>query len=439
VGGVEAPVGFDTYHHIASGLDVVENWTRYVTKKAPDRTRWYLRAAAGGEPLEAWLDVDDPPFRRRAGLPPSGPFALPTDEDTTAGAAFQTLVAEALRCDLYITDYPGAIDLDGETGYKYPIEAVSPCAAVPLIGLYLRRLGQYRLEHEHQLGRLRRSHAWRGDGAQSVTFFHTGVKSALWATFEWNALAGTMTPADREEFRLFSDSMLHRLEQVLRERDRLLHLLAVAPDGIDEAYAAGDVLDAVLLLSLAAIDAAAEAANLVFALGVNKPSWSDKQFIAKLATKSQGVADRFGECTGGGDYRVWSALKELRNAIHSEAISRMPVIYVVDDFAGRVLLPIPATRFVKVRDHFDDEEMGGLDRWGIFENVQGTSGAHLHPGEFVEELVPRVFALIHRIMVAALKDLGISPDALHANRYGRPLAVSEQDALALLGIKRVHY
>jgi hypothetical protein len=175
----------------------------------------------------------------------------------------------------------------------------------------------------------------------------------LWATFEFELLSGSLAAqADAQEFKLFVDTMLHRLEQMLRERDRLFQLLAVAPTDSAIGYFAGDSFDTILLLSLAALDAAAEAVNKIFELNIDKPSWNNKGFVKDLSKLCEGLARRFRAATGGDDFRVFRSLSELRNSIHSEAISHAPAIFVVHDFPGRVLLPIPASRFSAAKEHF---------------------------------------------------------------------------------------
>lgn len=438
VGSTSTPRGFDRTTYIGHAIDAVENWAQYAICPVGDREQWVVCSAAGGEPIEARLDVDDPPFRLRAGLPIGGPIALPIAEDTLAGAAFQTLVAKALRCDVYVTDVPAMIDLDGKSGYKYPTEAVSPRAAVPLLGLYLRRLGRFRLEQDHRIGRRSPHPAFFSRGDEAITFFHTAVRSMLWATFEWELLSHkAATPEGEQEFKLFADTMLHRLEQVLRERDHVLHMLAVAPNGIAAGFAAGDALDTILLLSLAALDAIAEAIDKVFGLGANNPGWNNGDFLRRLGRKAEALARLFQEEQGGDSYWLLKTLSELRNSIHSEAISRSPKIPVVHEFAGRVLLPIPPARFAKIREHV--VAMGGLEQWGVFEAVHGSERAHLHPGEFVEALTPRLFALVHRIMSEALRTVDDPSTRSRGGRYGQPLSEGEQDTLRLLGLERVDY
>jgi hypothetical protein len=83
--------------------------------------------------------------------------------------------------------------------------------------------------------------------------------------------------------------------------------------------------------------------------------------------------------------------------------------------------------------------MGGLKSWGIFEDIRDCPGAHVHPGEFVEALLPRTFALIHRIMVEVLSAKGVPTTSLSGVRFGRPLSDSEANGLALLGLDRVIY
>jgi hypothetical protein len=83
--------------------------------------------------------------------------------------------------------------------------------------------------------------------------------------------------------------------------------------------------------------------------------------------------------------------------------------------------------------------MGGLERWGIFEGVHGSERAYLHPGEFIEALTPRLFAVVHRIMIETLRAVDGTIDRSRETRFGRPLSVGEQDALRLLGLERVGY
>jgi hypothetical protein len=437
VGATPPPPGFKWCRYGTGPMEAVENWSEYATTEARGRARLIVRASACGESTETPLDVDDIPFRRSAGLPVDEPFVLPTSEDDPAAPAFQVLVAKALRCDLFITVRPALTDLDAGGGYKHPTEPISPDAAVPLIGLYLRGLGYYRLGDGTLLGRRWRAEPPYRDATQAITFFHQAAQAMLWATFEWELLSDRLAdPSDRAEFTAFGGTMLHRLEQALRERDRLLRMLAVAPFDAAPAFFAGDAFDMILLLSQAALDASAEAVNLLFGLGARNPAWT-RSFVGTLPAKCQPLADLFSEKTSRPHYHIWQALSELRNSIHSVAISGTPTIYVAHDFAGRVLLPIPDRRFAIVREHL--EKLGGLTRWGVFEDAIHQNRPALHPGEFVEQLVPRVFDLIHRVMIATLVAAGVVTYPMSGGRFGRPLSDTEADTLRLLGLARVPY
>jgi len=438
VGGTTPPSGFDRVRHAGQTREVVENWALYEVIDARGRTHLFVRSAAGDEPIETLLNVDDEPFKWSAGVPVDEPFELPIDEEGRAGAAFQTLVAKELQCDLYITDAPDAVDLDGETGYRYPTEIITPEAAIPLLGLYLRGVGRYRLETDRQLGRRQPVIPPIRGGEDVVVFWHTAARSMLWAADDWEHIDDLIPdPAKSEAFAVFAESVLHRLDQLLRERDVLLRFLAVAPAGIEAGYLAERSLDVILLLALAAVDATAEAVAAAFDLDAKRRAWTDERFLKKLSAACTGLADLFQPHTGGDHYAVWQVLSVFRNAIHAEPLSHDPRIPVVHDYAGRTLLPIPPARFDDVKRYLTG--MDGLDRWGVYEGVNGSNKARLHPGEFVEQLVPRVFALVQRIMVEALKGKEVPMNKTWGNRYGRPLSGGEADTLRMLGLGRVAY
>ena len=432
----QPPKGFEHVTVAESGTNAWMHWAQYHRELGTPETRLEVAALLEESVMRERLLVDDPWYRHVAGLKPIAGFAFPADGRSRQGAAFQLLVAKALRCDLFITDLSAAVDLDGDTGFQYPVETVSVTMAVPLIGLYLRRCGVFGLTLRDQVGkRTNRSESLRA-GYDAVEFFNLAVASCLPRSCEWSSLSRKIDDPDAAaNFKGYASSVTHRLEQVLRARDGLLEVLAVSPSSIEPAYVAGDLFDQVLLFSLAAVDATAEAVNSLFALGKVKPMWTTEGFRNAARTLAAEVVELFEERNGGEHYQTWKVMSELRNSIHSAAMSYLPEISVVGDFAGRMMLPIPGHRFVSVKKVLKQPDE--LRQWGIFEATGQDTEARLHPGVFVEQLVPRAFGLINQIMTRSIDAHARRGDQKYRSQSILSLSFPERARLKMLGLECV--
>jgi hypothetical protein len=396
-------------------------------RASPTEARHIARFKRGQNIEEVTLPTSSP-FFTESWLRPD-PDTLSREHNEEKEQAMAMLVARYLLCDLLITERSFSIDIARDFWGNVGVMTVNE--ATPTIGLYLRRRGRFIQTPKPRLGHLPLSRDTPSWG--STWFYGNASRSLFQARFEWEITIGkSEKSANSQELQSLNVTMYHRIGQVLRSRDSLFALLAISPDSFEHGSLVADEVDRLLVFSLGAIDVMAEIVAGILNTSTKRPSWSDPQWIKQVAERiptTQSIFDFKGKKKMG----AFKVLSELRNSIHSEAISQRPTIFVVGEMSGQVLLPIPIARQAEVETGM--EEDGGKQRWG-WRAPSAGAGASINAGEFAGTLIESVVGFIHRIMVDVSR-LDVSAKSGPMDRkHGRPLATDERYALWQLGLTR---
>lgn len=410
--GVRAPVGWVS---VESG-----DWTNGLA----------VAYGKGGKPHRAVLGATD-----------SAVLALlnvtPTDErqgslgsfDRERANAVMLAAAKAIRADLLVSERQ--LPVDPRRGFSWTTTVLSPGDALPVVGLYLRQQGKYVIVQSPTLGETatRPTHWDYG----RVLFYWTAAKDLIPAAWGWSVACKAHAGATGDDTLLpLSAALEWRVEQVLRSRDRLLAALSVPQDNDTKDDALSE-LDAILLWLMAAFDITAQVAHAACSLSSQRlkyAAWQDEEWLKKVAKEAPAFARLVGRGTDG--HRVLTIVRELRNTVHGEALSAAGAIYVVGPQAFEILVRLPNTKNAVVLDAMD--KLGGHAAWGATVPLPDAE-LHLHPGRFVEQLLPRAFALVDGLIAATpvtrLPGVNLKPGELSG---GRPRSLTEKRIRWQLGL-----
>lgn len=165
--------------------------------------------------------------------------------------AFGLLVSKAIRADFFITDRP--LLMDSDSGFLRGTTVIESEAALPLVGLYLRQQEKFVLYRTPALGM--RSAPVRLVGRDRMSFYWEAAQLLLPARHRWDYGYGSHPSATNDTaLSSLPTSLIWRIDQVLRARDRLLATLALVPQDHGSADEAMTELDLILLWLMAAFD-----------------------------------------------------------------------------------------------------------------------------------------------------------------------------------------
>jgi len=152
------------------------------------------------------------------------------------------------------------------------------------------------------------------------------------------------------------------------------------------------LLDQICLWLVGAFDAAAIVADQVLPLNTDERDigWQRRGWLKKVKQACPALATLFEPDTRG--RRLLDILLELRNTIHSQAV--FPAYLSPGQKDNEMFVLVPASRRKRILEAIDGE--GGRLAWGVY--GLNDHRYYLHPAEFVEMLLRRVFALMDRVM-----------------------------------------
>ena len=264
---------------------------------------------------------------------------------------------------------------------------ISPEQAVPLLGLFLRSQNYFFLKG-HRLGASDDIHAVGSD--LSRDFYWPSASDILPNAKRWRLSESDRD--DHEELVGLANAILQRATWVLQNRDRVLALLSVSHDIGSGEEILSEVLQITLWL-LGAVDAAAVIAHRVFDLagGERNASWQNGEWINSLRNEGGEPVAKLVEEGSRGEL-VLSILREVRNTIHGMPPSL--VLFVQNEENANLAISLPKSRnksILKAVVNFEVPEI-----WGFFKSTDGQ--LLMHPGMFVEVMIPSVFELIDSLL-----------------------------------------
>jgi hypothetical protein len=258
------------------------------------------------------------------------------------------------------------------------------------------------------------------------------AKDLIPAAMRWSTACAWHSRATGDDTLVSLPAALEwRIDQVLRSRDRLLTALSV-PQNINTMDDALTELDQILVWLMAAFDITAQVAHV--ALGVpmkiRQAVWQYDDWLKKVADLERPLADLLSN--GNEGEHVFTIVRELRNSVHGEAMSAGGMIPVVGHRAMETLVRIPRKKRQDVLHAMD--ELGGHAAWGVARPFP-DSDLHLHPGEFIERLLPRALSVLNDLMSATPVERLAGVQATSGNLLGtRPQSLYERRIRWQLGL-----
>lgn len=385
----ELPFGLEILRFPYFDHDVVKGWLLNMPDQQ-DRGKYVYYLDEDGETVHSnGYDDEDSRFGLIVASPKHGGcFGFP-DADTYAPDDLHGfLAAEAIDADLYVTTSPTLRDHERfliDIGLK-STSLVTPDSALPLIGLYLRRNDKY-VRAVYDLNSFAFP-ALLGKGL----FYEAAIRELIPAIWNWSRTCARITlHIPGSEIVTFAEATLDRLERSLRARDELLAMTAL-PVTDETSKEILSLLDQICLWLVGALDAAAIVADQVLVLGTKERQigWQRSDWLRKVKQSCPDLAALFEADTRG--RRLLDVLLELRNTIHSQAV--FPAYLSPGKKDNEMFVLVPASRREKILRAIDGE--GGRLAWGVY--GLNDHRFYLHPTEFVEMLLPSVFALMERVM-----------------------------------------
>ena len=216
-----------------------------------------------------------------------------------------------------------------------------------------------------------------------------GLLPASWAWYS-ACLASSQSNGDPALADL-GEAAIRRLDQALRARDRL-HEQSHLEQDADVADEILYQLDMLLLSLSGALDAVARVAHLVYGLSNDRrfASWRGEKWLKELAAKEPLLSQAIALQTSSG--QCLTVLSTLRNSIHGERLRSVirhgggqrpqSLVIIPDALEARFLAAVTA--------------LGGPVKWGI--DARAPIGTWIDASVFIEELVPRIAAVLNRLM-----------------------------------------
>jgi hypothetical protein len=298
--------------------------------------------------------------------------------------ALAAMVANAIGADVFITNraYLHAMSWRVADGVTY----LDVSGALALLGLYLRAQQVYVISQD----------PYRNDSFKMNRglFFWVGTRELLPSAWRWFAACRQhSTGSGNGDLAYLGLSVLQRVQRVLQVRDDV-HVGLNKPQNDDTADEVLSSLDVVLLLLMGAVDATATVVHAV--LGFTSPQkyagWQNQGWLAKVMKLVPALGGLFQ--AGADEAHTLTILRLLRNAIHGEALQ--PLGVGRGRQWDRTLVGLPSSQQADLLAAF--QALGGNGAWGIEQLISGR--IHADPGILLEQLLPRVLAMLNKIMDA---------------------------------------
>jgi hypothetical protein len=309
--------------------------------------------------------------------------SIPLDDVHAAG------VTSSLRADLLVTSNGQLIEATDRPFSELNI--MSSTDALAVIGLFLRTRGIYEMAPPKGLVFGEHLLLW------------TAVRAMLPNGWAWShALVHYSHQNDLSSPTLLHGSLHQRLVRALRYRDQLQAALLVRQNN-DTADHAAEALDNFLVNVVGAFDAAARAAHLCAGLPSDRrhlAGWQKADWLRSLNTPD--LEALHAEGTPG--HQLFKVCRLLRNTVHGEGLQTTSV-----QSGGKPMRTLVALPEDDAADLQTLLRALGSDSatWGL-EPLTGRE-EHLDPGMFVEELLPRVLALLDETLrLSPVDRLGVA-------------------------------
>jgi hypothetical protein len=294
-------------------------------------------------------------------------------------------VASQIKADMIITTRPYLFE-DRRLRPGRDVSVLRPHEALPIVGLYLRRQGQYI--------------TWRDTKGGMATFnrglfYWVATRALLPEGWRWMTACVRESAASGDDTLTYhAQSLLQRVDQAIRARDDAFAALD-APQNNDTADDALAALDRLLICLMGAVDVSARVAHMVLGLpaaDLYQASWKhDGRWERALRRHHRPLADLAKPAAYGDALTV---LRLLRNTVHGAALTPLAVSAGSTGSSTDTLVGLPTTD-AEVLLRCADRQ-GGRDSWGMKELIPGQ--LHADIDILIERLLPEVVAFLNAVM-----------------------------------------
>jgi len=314
-----------------------------------------------------------------------------------ADALAAQVAIQAVGADIYVTEREF---LHRRGGYVTSgVTVCSPAEALPLVSLYLRIQGDFRVRSDHTFNR--------------GLFYWVGTREILPAAWRWVAAClQHSTHSGDESIFLLAGSLLQRIDRALETRDHLHATLNRAQDNDlqDDALAH---LDVILISFMAAFDVAARVAHRVLQLGGDeyRAAWQNRRrrgWWVRVQAAEPALAAVV--AAGSDGDHILTIVRLMRNSVHGVALQSVGYRRRIGPQETLVGLPErdQSTLLVAM------QAVGGQDSWGVRPTIPGLT--HVDPGVIVERLFETVVPLLDQLIkltpVERLAGVALTPEQL---------------------------
>jgi hypothetical protein len=383
---------------IRAGVEVYPGWV-VLTRDAPEGVHGVVftdgpnsnsRSGVMGNACE--IAANDVKTDAYADLPPGIARSRRQADALAAQVAIQGVGA-----DIYVTEREF---LHRRGGYVTSgVTVCSPAEALPLVSLYLRIQGEFRVRDDHTFNR--------------GLFYWVGTREILPAAWRWiTACHQHSTHSGQEPIFLLAGSLLQRVDRALEARDRLHAILNRAQDN-DLREDALAHLDVILISFMAAFDVAARVAHRVLQVGGDEylAGWQKRRsggWWDRVRAVDPALADAV--AAGSDGDHILTIARLLRNSVHGAALQGVGF--------GRRRGPQETLVGLPERDQsallVAMQAVGGQDSWGVRPIIPGR--VYVDPGVIVERLFETVVPLLNQLMnltpVERLAGVALAPEQL---------------------------
>lgn len=295
------------------------------------------------------------------------------------------VAAHGIEADIFITDREYLLNSTSKLVDSRDVTIVSIEDAIPLLSLYLRAQGVYRLPMPTSGVNLTFN---RG------LFYWVGTRALLPESWRWFSACVYHSDGIGDDKLLgLGGSTLSRVQRAIEARDRVHVALNRKTNNDINDDALGN-LDHVLTLLMGAVDASARVAHYVLGIAGNEhdAGWQRKgSWLKKVRIEEPKLADLF--IDNSSNWHTLEILRLLRNSVHGEALQG---VTLQADGETDTVMRFPKKDEAAILNSMD--ALGGREVWGYRPFAPGYD--NIRPGLLVDRLTEECIKLINNIMQA---------------------------------------
>lgn len=295
------------------------------------------------------------------------------------------VAVQSVEADVFITDREYLLGSGSGLIARRGVLAASVRDAIPLLSLYLRAQGVYKLPTPTKTFNYSFN---RG------LFYWVGTRELLPEGWRWfSACVYHSSGSGDDKLMGLGGSTLSRVQRAIEARDRVHVALNRKTNNDINDDALGN-LDHVLTLLMGAVDASARVAHYILGISGNEydAAWqkTDK-WLKKVREEEPALASLFNK--GSTHWHTLEILRLLRNSVHGEALQGITL-----DVNGEVdtVMRLPRQDESAILASMD--VLGGRDAWGYKPFAPGHD--NIQPGLLVDKLMEECIKILNAIMKA---------------------------------------